>query len=448
MYPVRPTMTVIATNFLNLPFADEIMEAFKEYSNKYEFTANGVFRRITPSACPQCGKQMTHNGYNKYDTLGLAIIKLGRYRCGKCNLNLQEENIFLDNIRLECSKILDGLFQVLRNHDVSYEGISDVMDYLIPQGKDTVCRKFSNSVASVRLPETSPIRIIHYDEQHPKAGRSQKFRLTLLNGVSHEVIAEELADKKSQDTIKPFFERNLNEIIEKSKPVFVVTDLGKGYVELITEIFNGNAIHQYCIFHLNKIIANEFSKNAPMRDELIKYRLLNIFYNREEELDYLKKICKEEASMNFKDEKEEKEWRKKAKIRFYGFLYEQELKRRRLHRNLTLRTYYESYVIMNELLNDAQSFSLIVQRRLEKIQKGWIHFTAFQRVDDAPATNNAIENYYSTSLKGQSKKQLRTDRGINLHMKLSSMKRFDMIGKPKTTFLEVILKLIPFRAAG
>ena len=37
-------MTVIATNFLNLPFANEIMDAFKEYSNKYEFTANGVFR--------------------------------------------------------------------------------------------------------------------------------------------------------------------------------------------------------------------------------------------------------------------------------------------------------------------------------------------------------------------------------------------------------------------
>ena len=44
MYPVRPTMTVIATNFLNLPFVNEIMDAFKEYSNEYEFTAEGVFR--------------------------------------------------------------------------------------------------------------------------------------------------------------------------------------------------------------------------------------------------------------------------------------------------------------------------------------------------------------------------------------------------------------------
>jgi hypothetical protein len=298
------------------------------------------------------------------------------------------------------------------------------------------------------LPETSSIKIVHYDEQHPKAGRSQKYRLTLLNGISRDVIAEELSDNKSQGAIKSFFSKNLKEVIEKSMPIFIVTDLGRGYAELIVEVFDGKAIHQYCVFHLNKIIANEFSKHAPMKDELIKYRLLNIFYDREEELDYLKKAAKEEASINFKDEKEENEWRKKAKIRFYGFLYEQELKRRRARKNLRLRTYYESYVIMNKLLSDIHSFSIIVQKRLEKIQKDWNHFTAFQRVDDAPATNNAIENYYSTSLKGQNKKQLRTDRGINLHMKLSSMKRLNLIGKPKITFLEVILKLIPFRDAG
>jgi hypothetical protein len=441
-------MTAIATNFLNLPFAHQLVDAFKEYSNEYEFTAEGVFRRIIPPACSQCGKQMCHNGSNKYQILGLATIKLGRYHCSKCGLNLQEENIFFENMKFEISSIFAGLYQVLRNLDVSYEGISDVMDYLIPQSSDTICRRFSDSVASVQLPETSPIQVIHYDEQHPKAGRCQKYRLTLLNGMTHEVIAEEISDNKSQKTIKSFFESNLKYVIESSTPVFIVTDQGKGYAELIIDVFNGNAIHQYCTFHLNQNIAKEFSRKCQMKDELTKYKLFNIFYDREEELNYLKDVCKEEASMSFKDRNEEHEWRKKAKIRFYDFLHEQELLRRRAHKNLRLRTYYESYVIMNRLLNNSHSFSPIVQRRLDKIQKDWNHFTAFQRVDDAPATNNAIENYYSASLKGQSKKQLRTDRGINLHMKLSSMRRFDMIGKPKMTFLEVILKLIPFRAAG
>jgi len=391
---------------------------------------------------------MCHNGSNEYHIFGLAIIKLGRYLCRECGLNSQERNIFWDDMKLKMSEIFAGLYQVLRTHDVSYEGISDVMDCLIPQSKDTICRKFSNSVASVQLPEASSIQVIHYDEQHPKAGRSQKYRLTLLNGVTREVIAEELSDSKSNEFIKLFFKNNLKEIIEKSTPIFIVTDQGKGYAELISVVFNGNAIHQYCIFHLNQNIEKEFSRQCTMKEEFIKYRLLNIFYDREEELNYLKEVCEEEASISFKDTKEEREWLKRAKIRFYGFLHEQELKRRRARKNLRLRTYYESYVIMNELLDGAKSFSPIVQRRLEKIQVDWNHFTAFQRIDEAPATNNAIENYYSTSLKGQSKKQLRTDSGINLHMKLSSMKRFDMIGKPKITFLEAILKLIPFRATG
>ena len=205
-------MTVIATNFINLPFAHQIMDAFKEYSNEYEFTAEGVFRRIHPPACPQCGKRMSHNGYNKYHILDLAIIKLGRYHCSKCNISSQEENIFLERMKFEISKIFTGLYHVLRNHDVSYEGISEVMDYLIPQSRDTICRKFSDSVASVQLPETSPIQIIHYDEQHPKAGRSQKYRLTLLNGVTHEVIAEELSDNKSQEVVKSFFKKNLKKL--------------------------------------------------------------------------------------------------------------------------------------------------------------------------------------------------------------------------------------------
>ena len=134
-------MTIIATTFLNLPFANQILNAFNEYSNEYEFTANGVFRRINSPACPCCGNQMSHNGYNKYSILDLANIKFGKYLCKKCNKSLQENNTFWEKMKFEFSQIITGLYLVLRNHDVSFEGISEVMDYIIPQSKDTISRR-------------------------------------------------------------------------------------------------------------------------------------------------------------------------------------------------------------------------------------------------------------------------------------------------------------------
>ena len=90
-------------------------------------------------------------------------------------------------------------------------------------------------------------------------------------------------------------------------------------MQLIAEVFNGNAIHQYCTFHLNQDIANEFSRHCPMKDELIKYRLFNIFYDRDEEINYLKKICEEESSTNFKDEKRRKSGERRQRSGFTAF---------------------------------------------------------------------------------------------------------------------------------
>ena len=77
------------------------------------------------------------------------------------------------------------------------------------------------------------------------------------------------------------------------------------------------------------------------------------------------------------------------------------------------------------------------------IKKNWKYLTAFYHIKDCPATNNAIENYYSTSLKTHRKKQLRTDEGIENHMKLSALKRVQGL-KPSKTLLEIygLVKLI------
>jgi hypothetical protein len=180
----------------------------------------------------------------------------------------------------------------------------------------------------------------------------------------------------------------------------------------------------------------------------MKYRLLNIFYNRNAEIEVLKGMAEEEQAMKQRGEKEYRAWLIKQRARFRQFLHDQELKRRREKKNLEQRTYLEALKLFDALMAEIDSFEKPVQKRLRKIEKNWEHFTAFYFVEGAPATNNLIENYYSTSLKTHRKKQLRTDRGIENQMKLSAMKRAGLLSGCKKRLLEVFLRFFPFLSPG
>ncbi|KAF5417537.1 MAG: hypothetical protein C5S38_01560 [Candidatus Methanophagaceae archaeon] len=143
-----------------------------------------------------------------------------------------------------------------------------------------------------------------------------------------------------------------------------------------------------------------------------------------------------------------KAWLKTQRATFRAFVREQKRDRRRKKRNLVQRPYIEALRVFDELKEKIDSFEKHVQKRLRKIEKGWAHFTAFYFVKGAPATNNGVENYYSTSLKTHRKKQLRTDKGIENQMKLSAMKRAGLLGKCKKTLLEAFLMFVPFLDRG
>jgi len=126
--------------------------------------------------------------------------------------------------------------------------------------------------------------------------------------------------------------------------------------------------------------------------------------------------------------------------------------------------YFEAIKVFNEIVEEIDSFDLPVQKRLWMIEKNWEKFTTFYFVKNAPATNNPIENYYSTSLKTHRKKQLRTDRGIQTHMKpeklcfsapkiedfrgLQAMKRAGLLDKHKKTLIETFIEFTHFIEAG
>lgn len=340
---------------------------------------------------------------------------------------------------------MDVFYQQLRLYNASYQGISAAMKLVFPRGKTTIYDALMESIEKTYIPPVEDILIVHYDEQHPKVGRRQKFRLTLLDGITGRPIADELYDSKDSETIKAF----LAEYLDPNRRIFIVTDLAPGYPGILDEVFGDKVIHQLCLLHLNKLIAGEFPRNATIKQELMKYRLLNIFYNRDAEIKTLEEMAAEEEQViEQNDTKKYEAWRKKKLAAFRIFLHGQELSRRRKEETLEQRSYQEALEIFTALMAEIDSFEESVQKRLKMIEKNWEGLTAFYFVEGAPATNNLIENYYGASLKTHHKKQFRTDKGLKNQLKLSSMKMAGILGNCKDTILGAFLRFIPFLSPG
>ncbi|MDF0593403.1 transposase, partial [Methanotrichaceae archaeon M04Ac] len=169
--------------------------------------------------------------------------------------------------------------------------------------------------------------------------------------------------------------------------------------------------------------------------------------NRELELEFLRSMADEEHIMKIGDESDYKRWLWEARCKFRDFVHALELKRRRKNLNLEQRPYNDALNNFHNMMDRIDSFKMAVKKRLRKIEELWPNLTAFYFVDGAPATNNAIENYYSTSLKTHRKRQLKTS-GIEDQMKLSAMKRAGIFERPQKTLLEAFLMFIPFLDTG
>jgi len=146
----------------------------------------------------------------------------------------------------------------------------------------------------------------------------------------------------------------------------------------------------------------------------------------------------------FVDDTEKRDWINLKLNDFREYVKKLENKRRRDKHNLPQRPLWKAKQLFDELWQQRQLLPKKVKDRLKMIGDNWKFFTTFYSVKDCPATNNAIENYFSTSLKTHRKKQLRTDRGLINHMKLAALKRVQGFANPKKTILEIygLFKLI------
>jgi len=430
-------MTEIHTTINTFANAVSLLSIFPA-SDRYEFTSKKVFRLKDWIPCA-CGKHMVHNGYNYARKKGFGKVRMGKQRCLRCGAEHQEDKSFWKGLLTKWEETVMSLLMVLRDSHVGWAAISTIMNFILPCSKDKARYLFNRRIELFEYPQQNYL-IVNYDEQHPKRGRTQKFRLTLLNHETRIPLAEGLFDSKDETVIEAF----LREHLDVDKEIVLITDCDRRYPAIFKRIWGNKVIHQKCLLHLNKLVVKEFGKNTTLEDEYNKYLILDIFYNRRKELKFLERKLKKQSRKHFASAKEQWDWVKKQKRLFRDYVRKLENQRRRDGKNLPQRPLWKAQQLFDRLWQQQQLFPRAAQARLQMIKEEWQALTAFYHIKGCPATNNALENYYSTSLKTHRKKQLRTDQGIINHMKLSALKRAEGFTKPKQTLLEIfgLIKLL------
>ncbi len=430
-------MTEVHLTFNNLNGSEVLKEIFP-ISNEFEFTSKKVFRRKQTCVC-SCSNKMVHNGYDHARKKHFGKVRIGKQLCTKCGKQQHEDKSFWKKLLDAWKDVISKMILTLRNSDVSWRTVSTIMEFIIPCGKTKALSWFNEMVEPFEYPQDN-FTILNYDEQHPKRGRAQRFRLTLLNYQTGIPVADGLFNSKNEETIKLFLKKHL----DTSKEIVLITDCDRRYPRIFKELWGNKMIHQKCLLHLNKLVVKDFGKKQQILNEYNKYLVLNIFYNRKKELKFLERRLEKLDKKSFSDRKEKNAWEKGQLKKFRKYLRKLENKRRSDGKNLLQRPLWKAKQNFEKLWNEKGYFSKKVQDRLKMIKKSWKTLTAFYAVKDCPATNNAIENFYSTSLKTHRKKQLRTDEGLENHMKLAALKRVQDFTKPKKTVLEIygLIKLI------
>jgi hypothetical protein len=389
---------------------------------------------------------MHRNGFNKNTKRNIASIKTGKYHCPICSLNAYVDISFWDEHIALIMKRHGEYVQCLRNGGASLRRIAMASEFNLPFQKSSIFNQFTNFIENLEyipLIIKGKIAILCFDEEYLKICGKWRYRLTLLDFKTRLPIAEKISPNITNKDISKFIKKNFDST--PYEKVFVVTDLKSGYKDILFSIFGDKLVHQYCLFHLCQLIMDEFPKSAPISEKLQQYQLLNIFYDYENEVNYLKSIIRDEKTLNdviVTDNNSLIMMEKDEMMAEFMNIHNS-------HKN-ELREPEAVFQKIYDLLEEKDELSPNIQKRLVMIQESLGQFLAYRLIEGAPSTNNAIEGYFSYTTNPILKRQMKTERGAENFIKSYAIERQDkfikfMDGKSKSknpiTFSDLIFPL-------
>lgn len=442
-----------------VPLQTQISSPVKQ-EKRFSISCSGKFHEIGP-VCSCCNSMsVVNNGNDKCKSkiireLGL-VIKKGKFLCKKCGntwtTNYEDAELFVQQYK---QLISTTVFQ-LCTFGVSLDKIVEHISTVFSKNISNEWVRQLYIIAAKKIERKNVLQtsgVFNYDEQHLKVNGTPCFRVVVLDAVNSNVIFDEIVEDKKIDTLK---DKLRMKMLPYKKEAFIV-DLALGYPEMLKELFPNIKV-QWCIFHLNQLLArdfeqykklNEYGKRfLPLQELYNQYLMFSLFFNHEVECTFLKRQLKkfterkdilkgcgvhEETSTKIswyemKLISEFNEFRKGLK----------KYRRKNRYKYLIRNSKTETLEQLKKLEKEISLFPKKVQNRIKKIRKNLDKLALFQENPLVPPTNNNIEQYYSATLQKTAKKKSRNQQSIELKLKIAREKWNQTLGKIKFNILEFL----------
>jgi len=428
--------------------------------HRFSITKSGKIHEMD-SVCPCChSASVVHNGNDKCKSkivkeLGL-VIKKGKFKCKKCSKTWTTSYKDADLFVTQYKQLIATTVFHLCSLGISLENI--VEHILITFSKEIshewVRQLYINAAKEIKQKKVLKTSgIFNYDEQYLKVNGKEYFRIVVMDAVSKKVIFDKEVENKRIDTLKDELRMQM---LPYNKEVFIV-DLALGYPKMLKELFPKAKV-QWCIFHLNKLIVEDFAKSKklnrygkkilPLEQLYNFYKVLSLFYCHEVEVSFLKRKLKQlikgkemlkGCSCYEENPKIISFYEMKLISEFTEFRKGLKKYRRKQKGNyLIKKNKQETLDTLKKLESENYLFPKKVQNRIKKIRRNLDKLTLFQENPLVQPTNNNIEQYYSATLQKTAKKRFRNTESLQLKLKIIREKWNQTLGDIKFNFLQFL----------
>ena len=398
------------------------------------------------NTCPICNAEIGCNGTKTFNLNKKHIIKKQKYYCKNkacqhyfttktdkfipigCNytFEIQTEGLIVAGIAYSSyekkSELINHYLETNISRQTIYYHINKRSEeYLIKKEKEV-----ENLLKNLNI---EPTGVYHYDEQVIWVNGEIYFRMTILDAGNNMIISDIIIfhENFSKETVNSFLKSALRGLPLDA----IVTDGDRSYPTIIDAL---GAIQQKCVFHkmqnlMKKVykklrILKRTMKNCKDKIEELKKqkqklkgkkrnkkgRISNKDKKREKlkkQLDTLKNKIKE-TKVKLKKAKKERDELEKNVERISNIFKSKTVKSAE-------RKFNTLYNKVEHLPNEIQSFIKNLSRDLNR--------TLNHIIDDKiPNTNNKLEGYYKITLPRYLKKIYRTEKGLNIKLRLNRIR--------------------------